>query len=204
MFTGIVESVGKIVDIKHIDEQSGLQLEIEARDLKLSDTKIGDSISVQGACMTVSNLNLKLNSFSVIVSKQSLKSTTGLNCINEVNLEKSLYANSRLGGHFLLGHIDSLGKIKSLSSVGNSLELVLCIQNDIARYLVYKGPIAVNGISLTINKIIKEKDNFEVSMNIIPHTIINTTIRNEKIENLVNIEVDILARYVENFSKKIL
>ncbi len=206
MFTGIVESVGYIVNVKRFkSSRGGIRIEIDAKDLDLSGTKVGDSIAVQGACMTIETLRFGNNSnfFSVIVSRESLNCTVGLDSPLEVNLERSLCLSTRLGGHLLLGHIDVVGKIKSFSSVGESTELILDIPESIQHYIVYKGPIAVNGISLTVNKIIKtSKENVRIAINVIPHTRLNTTLCNAKTDDLVNIEVDIIARYVEELFKQ--
>ncbi|AKQ57342.1 riboflavin synthase [Bordetella hinzii] len=196
MFTGLVAAVGRIVSVKPLSgEDAGVRLSIDAGDLGLEDVAIGDSIAVQGACMTV--IGLSARGFEVDVSRESLNRTVGLSREGEVNLEKSLGLGDKLGGHLVSGHVDGLGEILRFSDVGESRELVIAVPKALARFLAYKGSITVNGISLTVNRVEDTADGCEISINIIPHTQAVTTLRNVKAGDKVNLEIDMIARYVE-------
>lgn len=185
MFTGLVAAVGRIVSVKPLSgEDAGVRLSIDAGDLGLEDVAIGDSIAVQGACMTV--IGLSARGFEVDVSREG-----------EANLEKSLGLGDKLGGHLVSGHVDGLGEILRFSDVGESRELVIAVPKALARFLAYKGSITVNGISLTVNRVEDTADGCEISINIIPHTQAVTTLRNVKAGDKVNLEIDMIARYVE-------
>ncbi|MGD0021744.1 MAG: riboflavin synthase [Smithellaceae bacterium] len=190
MFTGIVEGLGKVkrLTMKGADAV----LEIEAA-LDLNDIALGDSIAVNGACLTVTARNK--NIFTADVSAETLDKTNlkRLHTGDKVNLEKSLRAGGYLGGHFVLGHIDATGRILSQSQKSGSLILAVEIDDRLSRYIVEKGSVAIDGISLTVNKL--EKGRFYV--NIIPHTADKTTIVMKKKGDWVNIETDILGKYVE-------
>ncbi|ANY14912.1 riboflavin synthase [Bordetella pseudohinzii] len=196
MFTGLVAAVGRIVSVKPLPgEEAGVRLSIDAGELGLDDVAIGDSIAVQGACMTV--IELSARGFAVDVSRESLNRTVGLEREGEVNLEKSLGLGDKLGGHLVSGHVDGLGEILRFSDVGESRELVIAVPKALARFLAYKGSITVNGISLTVNRVEDTADGCEISINIIPHTQAVTTLRNVKAGDKVNLEIDMIARYVE-------
>ncbi len=196
MFTGLVAAVGRIVSVKPLPgEEAGVRLSIDAGELGLDDVAIGDSIAVQGACMTV--IELSAWGFAVDVSRESLNRTVGLEREGEVNLEKSLGLGDKLGGHLVSGHVDGLGEILRFSDVGESRELVIAVPKALARFLAYKGSITVNGISLTVNRVEDTADGCEISINIIPHTQAVTTLRNVKAGDKVNLEIDMIARYVE-------
>jgi riboflavin synthase len=190
MFTGIVEGIGKVkrLTMKGADAV----LEIEAV-LDLNDIALGDSIAVNGACLTVTARNQ--NIFTADVSAETLDKTNlkRLHTGDKVNLEKSLRAGGYLGGHFVLGHIDATGRILSQTQKSGSLILAVEIDDRLSRYIVEKGSVAIDGISLTVNKL--EKGRFYV--NIIPHTADKTTIVVKKEGDWVNIETDILGKYVE-------
>jgi len=190
MFTGIVEGLGKVkrLTMKGADAV----LEIEAG-ISLAEVSIGDSIAVNGACLTVTSLNQ--NSFQADVSAESLSRTTLklLQAGHKVNLEKSLRVGGFVGGHFVLGHVDDTGRILSQAQKSGSLILAIEMKENIARYIVEKGSVALDGVSLTVNKL--EKSRFYV--NIIPHTAANTTLVTKKEAEWVNIETDILGKYVE-------
>ena len=190
MFTGIVEGLGKVkrLTMKGADAV----LEIEAA-LDLNDIALGDSIAVNGACLTVTARNK--NIFTADVSAETLDKTNlkRLHTGDKVNLEKSLRAGGYLGGHFVLGHIDATGRILSQTQKSGSLILAVEIDDRLSRYIVEKGSVAIDGISLTVNKL--EKGRFYV--NIIPHTADKTTIVMKKEGDWVNIETDILGKYVE-------
>src|SRR5438552_1968384 len=179
MFTGIVQAMGKIVRLQ--------PLEIEAGRLDLSDVAVGDSICVQGVCLTVTAL--KGRGFTADVSAETLRVTTGLDRIDSVNLEKSLALGDRLGGHLVAGHVDGVGEVLSHA------EGVLRARapRELARYIARKGSICVDGVSLTVNRV--EGDAFEVQL--IPHTLEVTTLGRLAAGARVNLEVDLIARYVE-------
>ncbi|OZI77523.1 riboflavin synthase [Bordetella genomosp. 12] len=196
MFTGLVAAVGRIISVKPLaGEDAGVRLDIDAGDLGLQDVAIGDSIAVQGACMTV--VNLTGQGFEVDVSRESLNRTVGLEREGEVNLEKSLGLGDKLGGHLVSGHVDGLGEVLRFSDAGESRELVIAVPKTLARFLAYKGSITVNGISLTVNRVEDGADGCEISINIIPHTQAVTTLRNVQAGDKVNLEIDMIARYVE-------
>ncbi|MBO1111282.1 riboflavin synthase [Bordetella petrii] len=197
MFTGLVAAVGRIVRLEPLDEtgQGGVRLRIDAGELGLGDVGIGDSIAVQGACMTV--IALDGRHFQVDVSRESLNLTVGLDREGEVNLEKSLRVGDQIGGHLVSGHVDGLGTVLRFGTVGESRELAIRVPPHLARFLAYKGSITVNGISLTVNRVTDVADGCDISINIIPHTQAVTTLRNVKPGDRVNLEVDTIARYVE-------
>jgi riboflavin synthase len=197
MFTGIVAAVGNITSITPLgaSEDAGVQLTIDAGGLPLQDVALGDSISLNGACMTV--IAKTPNGFSVDVSRESLRLTAGLDAIGPVNLEKALTLAERLGGHLVSGHVDGLGTVQKFEPVGESWLLVVLAPQQLAKYLAYKGSIVVNGVSLTVNTIDDAADGCRFSINLIPHTIEVTTLRYLKVGSKVNLEVDLIARYVE-------
>ncbi|HEV3106462.1 MAG TPA: riboflavin synthase [Trinickia sp.] len=197
MFTGIVAAVGRIEAIKPLgaDPNAGVRLTVRAGALDLADVAIGDSIAIQGACMTV--IAKTADAFDVDVSRESLNCTVGLGETREVNLEKALTAHERLGGHIVSGHVDGLGTVTRFAPVGESHELRVLAPVEIGRYLAYKGSITVNGVSLTVNSVTDRDDGCEFSINLIPHTVEVTTLRHLKDADKVNLEVDLIARYVE-------
>jgi len=191
MFTGIVEGLGKVrrLTMKGADAV----LDIDAG-ISLEDVSLGDSIAVNGACLTVTSL--QQNNFQADVSAETLSRTTLklLQAGHKVNLEKSLRIGGFVGGHFVLGHVDATARILSRMQKSGSLIIAVEMNDTISRYIVEKGSVAIDGISLTVNKL--EKSRFYV--NIIPHTAVNTTLVTRKEGEWVNIETDILGRYVEN------
>lgn len=197
MFTGIVAAVGKITSISPLGNQAdaGVQLSIDAGSLPLGDVAIGDSIALNGACMTV--VTKSETGFTVDVSRESLSCTAGLDGLNEVNLEKALTLADRLGGHLVSGHVDGLGVVRKFERVGESRELVVEAPKELAKYLAYKGSIVVNGVSLTVNRVTDTAAGCEFSINLIPHTIEVTTLKHLKTGSKVNLEIDLIARYVE-------
>jgi riboflavin synthase len=197
MFTGIIAAVGRIVTIQSLgnEPEAGVRLSVEAGGLDLEDVQLGDSISIQGACMTV--IGKTSTSFDVDVSRESLNLTAGLAQAGDVNLEKALRAHDRLGGHLVSGHVDGLGTVTRFAPVGESHELRVLASKEIGRYLAYKGSITVNGVSLTVNSIADRDDGCEFSINLIPHTVQVTTLRHLKEGARINLEVDLIARYVE-------
>lgn len=198
MFTGLVAAVGRIVrtqPFEGADGQTGLRLEIDAGTLDLQDVSIGDSIAVQGACMTV--VALAERGFDVDVSRESLNMTVGLEREGDVNLEKSLRMGDQIGGHLVSGHVDGLGKVLRFDQVGESRELAIRMPPSMAKYVAYKGSITVNGVSLTVNRVMDTEEGCEISINIIPHTQAVTTLRHVHAGDSVNLEIDMIARYVE-------
>lgn len=197
MFTGIVAAIGKITSITPLGAEpgAGVRLCVDAGALSLADVALGDSIALNGACMTV--VGKAGNAFTVDVSRESLNRTAGLDTLGEVNLEKALTLADRLGGHLVSGHVDGLGIVRRFAPVGESFELVIEASKEIAKYLAYKGSIVVNGVSLTVNRVEDGASGCEFSINLIPHTIEVTTLKYLKPESRVNLEVDLIARYVE-------
>lgn len=207
MFTGIVSAVGEIIDVKRQDEhdeQSGVRLTIQVKDFLRATTKIGDSIAIQGACMTVVEMrsseqgsNGLPDQFVVDVSRESLNLTAGLDRPGPVNLEHSLRMGDTLDGHLVSGHVDGLGIVSHFEPVGESWDLRLRVPASLAIYLAYKGSITVNGVSLTINQVDDYADESEIRINLIPHTIQVTTLQHLRAGDQVNLEIDMIARYVE-------
>jgi len=197
MFTGIVAAVGSIQTLTPLGSaaDAGVRLLIDAGGLPLSDVAIGDSIAINGACMTV--IAKTDSQFEVDVSRESLNRTAGLDAPGEVNLEKALTLADRLGGHLVSGHVDGLGTVRRFEPVGESWELVVESPRELGKYLAYKGSIVVNGVSLTVNRVEDTAAGCEFSINLIPHTIQVTTLKHLKAGSRVNLEVDLIARYVE-------
>lgn len=193
MFTGIVQAVGEIKQSQPIHEQSkhGLSLNISSGGLDLSDVVQGDSIAVNGVCLTVTALTGDL--FTVDVSQETLNCTQGLDRTGvHVNLEKAMRLSDRLGGHLVSGHVDAVGTVVKFEPAGESFVLVIQAPESIMRFLTHKGSITVNGVSLTVNRI--EGNVF--SVNLIPHTLAMTNLKELVPGMLVNLETDMLARYV--------
>ncbi|WP_213777516.1 riboflavin synthase [Caballeronia sp. dw_276] len=199
MFTGIVAAVGRIEAVTPLgspaDADTGVRLTVASGGLDLADVELGDSISIQGACMTV--IEKSAGSFAVDVSRESLNKTAGLSEPGDVNLEKALRAHDRLGGHLVSGHVDGLGEVTRFEPVGESHELRVLASKDIGKYLAYKGSVTVNGVSLTVNSVSDRPDGCEFSINLIPHTVEVTTLRHLRAGSNVNLEIDLIARYVE-------
>lgn len=197
MFTGIVAAVGKITSITPLGSEpdAGVRLTIDAGALPMADVALGDSIALNGACMTV--VSKTETGFTVDVSRESLSRTAGLDSVGEVNLEKALTLADRLGGHLVSGHVDGLGSVRKFEPVAESMELVIAAPKELGKYLAYKGSIVVNGVSLTVNRVDDTKDACEFSINLIPHTVEVTTLKHLKPGIKVNLEIDLIARYVE-------
>ncbi|WP_133647726.1 riboflavin synthase [Paraburkholderia flava] len=197
MFTGIVAAVGRIASITPLgtEADAGVRLTVDAATLGLDDVALGDSIAIQGACMTV--IEKTATTFAVDVSRESLNRTVGLAQTGDVNLEKALRAHDRLGGHIVSGHVDGLGTVTRFAPVGESHELRVLAPRELGRYLAYKGSITVNGVSLTVNAVDDRADGCEFSINLIPHTVEVTTLRHLVAGAKVNLEIDMIARYVE-------
>lgn len=195
MFTGLIEDVGTV---KKIDKKSGsMSLLIECN-LDLTETKIGESIALDGVCLTVVELLPKR--FRVEVSSETLKRAT-LKNIKEgqnINLERAMRISDRLGGHLVLGHVDGIGKIKGISKDAASTKIEISAPKDIMKYIIEKGSVALDGISLTVN----DCTDLDFSVNIIPHTAGHTTLTGKKVGDSINIENDIIGKYVERFLNK--
>lgn len=197
MFTGIVAAVGKITSVQAqgAGADAGVRLAIDAGGLPMQDVALGDSIAINGACMTV--VEKSAQGFMVDVSRESLNHTVGLDAAGEVNLEKALTLADRLGGHLVSGHVDGLGVVRKFEPVGESWELVVECPRDLAKYLAYKGSIVVNGVSLTVNRVDDIEQGCLFSINLIPHTLEVTVLKHLKAGAKVNLEIDLIARYVE-------
>ncbi|MGB6007108.1 riboflavin synthase [Castellaniella sp.] len=197
MFTGIVAAVGRITEVRSLGDQedAGVRLLIDAGGLPLQATRLGDSIAIQGACMTV--VALQDASFEVDVSRESLVRTCGLDREGEVNLEHALRLGDSLDGHMVAGHVDGVGRVTCFDAVGESTELRIIVPAHLSKYLAYKGSITVNGVSLTVNRVDDQEEGTEISINLIPHTVQVTTLRNLQVGASVNLEIDLIARYVE-------
>jgi len=196
MFTGIITAVGQIISTQA--KGDGLQLVVEVPVGYLDDVTLGDSIAIQGACMTATQF--KKNSFTSDISRESLNKTVGLDKVGPVNLEKAMRLNDRLGGHLVSGHVDGAGKVAHFSQVANdaygSWLLRIEAPKELAPFLAYKGSIVVNGVSLTVNKTEDSPNACIVNINIIPHTLQSTTLGKLNQGDAVNLEIDLIARYV--------
>ena len=201
MFTGIITGVGHIAQVAPMGDTvaHGKRLTIGCPAGYLDDVGLGDSIAINGACMTVTSFDASTAApqFTVDVSAESLDKTAGLDGLGAVNLEKALRANDRLGGHLVSGHVDGMGQVTHFAEVGESWELRVLAPASLAKYLAYKGSITVNGVSLTVNRIADVADGCEVSINLIPHTVDNTALHSLHAGAKVNLEIDLIARYVE-------
>ena len=199
MFTGIITGVGRIAAVHALGSTSihGKRLVIESPPRYLDDVDLGDSIALNGACMTVTALEPSTSTFCVDVSAESLARTAGLAQPGAINLEKALRANDRLGGHLVSGHVDGVGVVTRFTQVGESWDLHILAPTALAKYLAYKGSLTVNGVSLTVNRIEDVENGCEASINLIPHTIGNTALGELGAGSMVNLEIDLIARYVE-------
>ncbi|MGB4811522.1 MAG: riboflavin synthase [Methylophilaceae bacterium] len=193
MFTGIIQSVGAIQRASPAGDD--IQLRINTHTLEMADVQLGDSIAVNGACLTV--VKLSPSHFEAHVSKETLSVTVGLNQAGPVNLEKALRLSDRLGGHLVSGHVDGVGEVVKFTALGDCWQLDIRAPHAISKYISVKGSICVNGVSLTVNQILQ--DTF--SINLIPHTLENTALNTLITGRLVNLEVDQIARYVERMSE---
>ncbi|MET3461323.1 riboflavin synthase [Variovorax atrisoli] len=200
MFTGIITGVGRIAAIHDLGTTSshGKRLSIEVPAGYLDDVGLGDSIALNGACMTVTTLAPERQQFTIDISAESLDKTAGLTDEgSRINLEKALRASDRLGGHIVSGHVDGIGSVSRFEPVGESWELRVVAPATLARFLAYKGSITINGVSLTVNSVRDIADGAEISINLIPHTVENTSLGGLKAGSKVNLEIDTVARYVE-------
>jgi riboflavin synthase len=190
MFSGIVAAVGRIEHIEPLAD--GIRFTLNTNGLDLSDVIVGDSIAHSGVCLTVVDMNGPLLKYDV--SRETLNCTVGLDVVgNEVNLEKALRLADRLGGHLVTGHVDGVGEVVKFAPVGESHELVIRAPAAIAGYIAKKGSITVNGVSLTVNRV----EHRDFWINLIPHTVAMTNLKHLQAGSKVNLEIDLIARYVE-------
>ena len=199
MFTGIITGVGRIVAVHALGSSSthGKRLTISCPADYLEDVGLGDSIALNGACMTVTTLNAAANQYTVDISAESLDKTAGLDQIGPINLEKALRANDRMGGHLVSGHVDGIGTVTHFAQIGESWDLRVLAPKDLGKFLAYKGSIVINGVSLTVNRVTDLPEGCEVHINLIPHTVENTALSALGAGARVNLEIDLIARYVE-------
>ena len=199
MFTGLVTAVGRIAHVQalHAGTNSGARVVVQAPPEWLQGVALGDSICISGACMTV--VELSPPSFAFGVSTESLARTTGIDVQGAlVNLEQSLTLATKLGGHLVTGHVDGIGRVEEFTPVGESWHLAVRVPAELARFFAYKGSITVNGVSLTVNRVVDEaQGSAVVHINLIPHTLQNTNLHTLKVGSAVNLEVDLIARYVQ-------
>lgn len=192
MFTGIIQSVGAISQATPVGQD--IQLVINTHGLDMSDVQLGDSIAVNGICLTV--IKFDATHFQAHVSHETLSVTVGLNKPQPVNLEKALRLSDRLGGHLVSGHVDGVGEVVRFEQLGDCWRLDIRAPHAISKYIAVKGSICVNGVSLTVNSIANDV----FSMNLIPHTLEKTMLNQLTAGYRVNLEVDQIARYVERMS----
>ncbi|MBW4048518.1 MAG: riboflavin synthase [Proteobacteria bacterium] len=199
MFTGLITAVGRIAQVQalHAGSNSGSRVVVQAPPEWLQGVALGDSICISGACMTV--VELRPPSFAFDVSTESLARTTGIDVPGAlVNLEQSLTLATKLGGHLVTGHVDGIGRVEDFVPVGESWHLAVRVPAELAKFFAYKGSITVNGVSLTVNRVVDEaQGSAVVHVNLIPHTLQNTNLHTLQAGCTVNLEVDVIARYVQ-------
>ncbi|PKF60347.1 riboflavin synthase [Psychromonas sp. psych-6C06] len=191
MFTGIIEAVGSITTIKR--HAKDMTITVDCGELDLCDVKLGDSIAHNGVCLTVTQLHD--NGYDVDISNETIQ-RSGFSAIKPgfaINLEKAMQVTSRFGGHIVSGHVDGVGEITTISQLGSAVEYWIKAPDSLAKYIAEKGSITVDGISLTTNSI----DGASFKLTIIPHTISQTTMTHYQVGTLVNLEVDVVSRYLE-------
>jgi riboflavin synthase len=194
MFTGIIQTVGQIERVTPLAKNQDVKLTIAVNGMDMSDVQVGDSIAVNGICLTA--VTLTQTHLEVDVSGETLNCTVGLDGLRAVNLEKALRLSDRLGGHMVSGHVDGVGQIVRFEPVGDCMLLAVRAPNALARYIAVKGSIAIDGVSLTINTI--DKDTF--SVNLIPHTLEMSALKSLGVGSRVNLEIDLIARYVQRMA----
>lgn len=198
MFTGIVQAVGTIASVAPLgagSEMRGVRLAVDAGALDLAGVALGDSICVQGACLTVVAIEGRRLAFDV--SRETLACTAGLERPGKVNLEKSLRLGDPLGGHLVTGHVDGIGEVLAFEPAGESRLLRVRAPKELARFLARKGSVVVDGVSLTVNRVTDRAEGVEFEINLIPHTLEVTTLSRLAPGAKVNLEIDLIARYVE-------
>jgi riboflavin synthase len=196
MFTGIIEAIGRIKNIEPVG--GDMRLHVGTRSLDMLDVQLGDSIAVNGVCLTA--IEFDGDSFVADVSNETITLTSlkDLAAGSEVNLEKALLPTTRLGGHLVSGHVDGLGEVLSIKEESRSIQIIIRSPDELKHYIAMKGSICIDGISLTVNKI----TNTDFEINIVPHTQQQTIIKNYKPGTKVNLEVDLIARYLERLLMK--
>lgn len=195
MFSGIIADVGTLVQVS--DREGGLRLSVATQNLGMDDVKLGDSIAVNGVCLTV--IEIAANNFTVEVSRETLDCTVGLDKQGAaVNLEKALRLSDRLGGHLVSGHVDGVGEVLAFDDLGESWRLRVRAPKALAKYIAVKGSITINGVSLTVNQVL----DCEFEVNLIPHTLAMTTLNLLRVGARVNLEIDLIARYVERMTQQ--
>lgn len=200
MFTGIITGMGRIAAVHDLGSSSlhGKRLDIEAPAGYLDDVGLGDSIALNGACMTVTTLDPSASRFTIDISAESLDKTAGLGeAGTALNLEKALRPQDRLGGHIVSGHVDGIGRVSRFEPQGESWTLRILAPAALGRFMAYKGSVTVNGVSLTVNTVEDQAGGCEIGINLIPHTVEHTTLGLLKAGSQVNLEIDTVARYVE-------
>lgn len=210
MFTGIITAIGRIDSIAPLGENKdavaagesdfGYRMRIAvdaAFSTYLDDVGLGDSIAINGACMTVTEFDTQAKWFTFDISAESISKIAPFAKGQRVNLEKALAAHDRLGGHIVSGHVDTTGRVVRFEPVGESWELCIAVSRDFAKFMAYKGSVAIQGTSLTVNSVQDNADDCAISINLIPHTIESTTLGDLKAGSAVNVEVDVFARYCE-------
>ncbi|MBL8318274.1 MAG: riboflavin synthase [Burkholderiaceae bacterium] len=198
MFTGIITAIGEIVDVQALGTSAahGKRLRVRTPEAYLARVQLGDSMALNGACMTVTAFDAAASWFEIEISAESLARTAGLDAPGAVNLELALRADDRLGGHWVTGHVDGLGRVAAFEPVGESWRLAVRVPRTLAAYMAVKGSVVVQGASLTINRVTDLPDACEVEINLIAHTLQCTTLGSLRVGQAVNIEVDLIARYV--------
>lgn len=201
MFTGIVEDIGKIESV--IDRGDSKKFSVSVSDDFLSEVRIGDSISINGACMTVEQYSNTIFQFTTIKESLSKTNLGNLSQGSYINLEKSMRMNAKIDGHIVSGHIDSIGLVDKVIENEDSWEFLIKFSNKFSDNVIYKGSIAINGVSLTIAEIVKEGNkNTTIRISIIPHTFNHTNFKFLKEGDIVNIEFDLLGKYVKRILRK--
>ena len=204
MFTGIIADIGQIFAVAPLanNADAGVRLQVQTVALDMSDVALGDSIAINGACMTVVAMDAAAKNFAVDVSRESLNKTAGLDVVGHVNLEKAMRLSDRLGGHLVSGHVDDVARIESLAAVGESYELVFSVAAQWQRFLADKGSVTLNGTSLTVNRVWTQDGRVFGTINLIPHTMAHTVFQYLSADDSINFEVDLLARYVAQLMVK--
>jgi riboflavin synthase len=194
MFTGIIQAIGQIERVTPLTKNEDIKLSVAVNGLDISDVEVGDSIAVNGICLTA--VSVTKTHFEADVSQETLSCTVGLDALRAVNLEKALRLSDRLGGHLVSGHVDGIGQIVRFEPAGDCMLLAVRAPHALSRYIAVKGSIAIDGVSLTVNTV--DKDTF--SVNLIPHTLEMSSLKSLGVGSRVNLEIDLIARYVQRMA----